>query len=472
MKLRIYSNHCKAEGEIQELKELRDLLTFDVPGAKYTKLYRHKQWDGKKRLFNLVTKTFPVGLVDYVIRNVKMKLDIINMREYPVIDYNLPNMNIELRDYQIKAVQQCLKYKNCIIESATNSGKTAMFACLVKKLREYDTQILIVIHREEILKQIIEMVGRYTGLKIGFIQAKDYKLLPITVGMVATMVNRIGVDDKITEFYEKANCIIVDEAHHCINKSITSLLMASNAIWRFGFSGTVPDEDTYNGIMVRRYLGSVVLKVSNEEMILKEVSAKPIVYIYEMDLRSSLYGVFDDAKLICEGDTTKKLMQTVYQLSMERGIVHNVGRNDKILEIIGKNVRKSVLIVVDLLEHGEIVRNLLIQNNIEGKFISGSSENRQTAFTDFKLGKLKILISTNIIDEGVDISKIDVIIMLAGKKSKRQLLQRVGRGLRRKKGENIVRIYDFIDYGSKYLMKHSKKRLKIYKEEGFEINFI
>ena len=89
-----------------------------------------------------------------------------------------------------------------------------------------------------------------------------------------------------------------------------------------------------------------------------------------------------------------------------------------------------------------------------------------------KEGKLKVLISTNIVDEGLDISRIECLILLAGKKSRRQLLQRIGRSLRRKEGENVVKIYDFMDYGSLHLEKHSRQRIAIYKQEKFELEFV
>jgi len=85
-------------------------------------------------------------------------------------------------------------------------------------------------------------------------------------------------------------------------------------------------------------------------------------------------------------------------------------------------------------------------------------------------GTEKVLISSSILDEGVDISGIDTLVLGAGGKSLRQTLQRVGRGLRKKKtGENKVDVYDFMDYTNKFLKNHSDERKKIYLNEGFEV---
>ena len=44
------------------LREIHEYFTFDVPGAKFMPLYKHKVWDGKKRLFNLANQTLYTGL--------------------------------------------------------------------------------------------------------------------------------------------------------------------------------------------------------------------------------------------------------------------------------------------------------------------------------------------------------------------------------------------------------------------------
>lgn len=475
MKIDIHPNFCKVDGDRDELRWLRDLLAFDVPGAKYTMMYRRKQWDGKKKLFNIVSRVFPIGLLDYVRRNADgQKIETADCREYPAFDQKIPKLSgIELRDYQKEAILNCFRHKNCVVQAATNAGKTVVFSGVIKKM--YPIPTLVLIHREEILRQIVDMVEDLTGLDVGVVTSKDVLIKPVTVAMIPTLLNRIGADQEITDFFDSVKCVIVDEVHHAKSKSLQSLLSSSKAVYRFGFSGTVKEEGTYEGMLIRSWIGSVVFEITNDELIQMGVSAKPRVEIYEMDIAPLLAGVFDEAKELLaksQGEfDNKQLMRKVYELSIQRGIVKNFERNSKVIKVIGENKGKSVLIVVDLLKHGKEVKALLEGSGINAEFISGASEVRKEALKKFKEGDLRILISTNIIDEGVDISRIEVLIMLAGKKSRRQLLQRVGRSLRKKEGENKVLIVDFMDYGSRYLEKHAKERYDIYKKEKFDIEF-
>ena len=48
------------------LRELSDHFTFEVPGYQFMPTYRHGNWDGKIRLFNIQDGTIYAGLVSYI----------------------------------------------------------------------------------------------------------------------------------------------------------------------------------------------------------------------------------------------------------------------------------------------------------------------------------------------------------------------------------------------------------------------
>ena len=476
MIINVGPSFCRVDGTRDELYWLKALLTVDVPGAQYTAIYRRQQWDGKKRFFSLVSKVFPVGLLDYVLKNKGTKIIVVeDTRVYKHID-NIPSIlnTIELRDYQIEAIQSCLSKRNCLVEAATNAGKTAIFSGIIKKL--YPLPTLVLTHRSELLVQTRDFIKRYTGIECGLITSVDVLIKPITVAMISTLANRIGVDQEITDFYESVQCVIADECHHSKAKTFASVLSASKAVYRFGFSGTIPPEGTLEGMEVRQFIGSVGFSISNERLIDLKVSAKPHILLFEIDVRDKVRGIHALAKAELEAVnelySTRELLRKTYDLVIKRAIVNNIERNMKTVEVINKEKSKSVLIVVDYLEHGMVIEELLRDNNIICSFISGSSEHRVKALQEFKEGSLKVLIATNIVDEGLDISQIGVLVLLAGKKSRRQLLQRIGRSLRRKSDSDVVHIYDFCDFGNKYLEKHTKERISIYKAEKFDMQFV
>ena len=65
--------------------DLSQFFTFEVPGARFTKAYRARLWDGKKRMYDMIRKTLYVGLLDYLIKfaerndlEIEYKNDVVN----------------------------------------------------------------------------------------------------------------------------------------------------------------------------------------------------------------------------------------------------------------------------------------------------------------------------------------------------------------------------------------------------------
>ena len=52
--------------ELSVAAQLNDFFTFEVPGFKYMPAYRNKTWDGKIRLYNIVTGEIYMGLLPYI----------------------------------------------------------------------------------------------------------------------------------------------------------------------------------------------------------------------------------------------------------------------------------------------------------------------------------------------------------------------------------------------------------------------
>ena len=61
--------------------------------------------------------------------------------------------------------------------------------------------------------------------------------------------------------------------------------------------------------------------------------------------------------------------------------------------------------------------------------------------SEFKDGKIKILVSCRALDEGFDVPSADTGIIVAGTSSVRQWIQRMGRILRKSQGKEYSKIY-------------------------------
>lgn len=271
---------------------------------------------------------------------------------------------------------------------------------------------------------------------------------------------------EVMEFLESITAFISDEHQHLTSDSLYNTLLAcTNAIYRVGLTGSI---DTKNKMLMRRLkavTGDITVKTSNEFLINEGHSARPKITF------APIYNVEQNGRVVNIANENN------YMNVYDNGIVKNDYRNLLIAKITEMCYTKDqgVLIIVSRIEHGEAIGELLTGMNITYKFLRGEIdiEERDARLDEMRAGTLKVVIATSILDEGVDVSGIDALIMGAGGKSFRQTLQRVGRALRKKKvGENVTHIYDFADRTNKYLYRHYEAREKIYQDENFEINYL
>lgn len=270
------------------------------------------------------------------------------------------------------------------------------------------------------------------------------------------------VFDKYNEakdFLESVTVMIVDEAHHTSADTwFNSLSLCTNAQYRVALTGSVNRKDAILWQRMQALFHKPIIKITNDTLINLGHSAKPKITMFPI-VSPKGYDAVD------------------YMQARENCIVKNEYRNTLITHLTKQAYTqgKGVLILVNIVEHGDTLTEQLTAMGVHNVFIHGEQdlEYRDAQLSAMRAGTIKVMIATTIADEGLDISGIDVLILGAGGKSLRQTLQRVGRVLRKKKvGENKATIIDFIDYTNKHLLKHSKERRRTYINEKFEVEDI
>ncbi len=89
----------------------------------------------------------------------------------------------------------------------------------------------------------------------------------------------------------------------------------------------------------------------------------------------------------------------------------------------------------------EAVRRLS-QRGIHGEVLCAAmdQDERDRVFQRFQNGTLKAVVAPLLLDEGVDIPEVDLAIVLAASRTRRQMVQRMGRILRKKEDDRLARL--------------------------------
>ena len=295
--------------------------------------------------------------------------------------------------------------------------------------------------------------------------AFDGSLHPDKVTSIEADSGQTQVYDMTTETHMFiANGLLNHNCHH--SKADTwyrVLLSCHNAIYKVGLSGSIDKDDPIVTTRLRGVFGGIVAKVGSKELVDRGILAKPTIVMIPINEPSTLAAV----------STKGNGWQKIYKL----GIEENEYRNTLIAGITKKQYEsgKSTLIIVNRINQADIIGAYLDALSIPHEFINGQQddEERKSELARVASGENRVLLSTSVLDEGVDISNIDTLILAAGGKSMRQVIQRIGRVLRKKKNkENKATIFDFEDNENQALRKHTKERLAIYQEQEFEVKYV
>ncbi len=104
--------------------------------------------------------------------------------------------------------------------------------------------------------------------------------------------------------------------------------------------------------------------------------------------------------------------------------------------------------------HAEFMANQFDKEGVACAAVyAGSSLSRADALERLRDGRLEVIFSVDLFNEGVDLPAIDTVMMLRPTESKILFLQQLGRGLRKSEGKEKLIVLDFIGNHKSFLHK-------------------
>jgi superfamily II DNA or RNA helicase len=426
------------------ISALYNKLSAEVVGSYYAQ-QRNPYWDGLKHFFTKKGMAFPTGLV-WMVREVLDKHHIgyehVDLRVKPLEQPSLPLHNVILRPYQEQVVNDSIEQQRAVIRISTGGGKTVCIAALVGKL---NLTTLILIHRKEIMQQIKETLERILQVPVGTVGAGVVDVQKITVAMVQS-------SHELKEFFPSVDVLIGDEGHHAPCETYWQVAQeCKNAYYRYLWTGTDWREDNMS-ILLDGFAGKKKWDINASKLIQDGWLVPPEIFLYD----------FKHERKARKG--------MPYAEIYDAEITNNYERNKLVVDIAMKAVRanKSTLILINYIEHGENLLKIFKSVYPDIEFIHGSTDavKRQKVVEEFKVGIRKLIISSNILGEGWDAPKLEVLITARAEASTISAYQAIGRVLRSSEGKTKAIIVDIGDSGVKYLESHTNSRISIYSKES------
>ena len=323
-------------------------------------------------------------------------------------------MTYTLRPYQTDLLDRVSQSwdagSRCILlQLPTGGGKTICFAHLVKISIEIGKTVLVLAHREELIKQAAEKITAMTGIEPGIIKAgykADYSR-SIQVASVPSLTRRL-------KHCPQFDLVVIDEAHHSTANSYRSILANFPNSQILGVSATPIRLD---GSGFRGIFDDLVCGVTVRQLI-DMGSLSP--YKYYAPARSmSLAGVRKRG-----GDYSAESIESA---NPSESVAADC------LRAYGDYLQgKQVVIFAISIQHSKAIACSFAANNIPAAHLDGTSDSdlRSATMTAFREGRIKILTNCALFDEGLDIPGLDGVILARPTASLGRYLQMVGRALR------------------------------------------
>ena len=359
----------------------------------------------------------------------------------------------EPRDYQREAVEAWRAAgRRGVVVLPTGSGKSLVAErCIVDAKRD----TLVVAPTLDLVGQWYDRLLRAFGEPVGVLGGGVHEVHPITVSTYDSAwmhMDRYG---------GRWGLLVFDEVHHLPGPSFSQAATMAIAPFRLGLSATPERDDGGHGAL-ERLVGPIVYR--------REISDLAGAFLAEyrtelitVRLSPSDRAAYDEARgryrsfvevrglrmggpggwrgFLRESARSREGRQALRAWRESRRILQGAPAKLRLLEELLRRHREGRVIVFtnDNATVYDISRRLLVPAITHQTDL----KERRALLRGFADGDLPVLVTSRVLNEGVDIPSADVAIVLSGTGTVREHVQRLGRILRRRDDKQAV-LYEVV----------------------------
>ena len=438
-------------------------------------------------------------------------------------------LSLEPRDYQIEAAWLILKYRQSLSELATRAGKTLILYIVARTAMEKFgcKKILLIVPSIHLVKQGAKDLSQYKEFFQSeqiWAQGEHVDTANLTIGTFQSLVLKADRRSKKynPSFFKDYDFVCVDEAHKLPCKSIKTILaldFMKQVKLQFGFTGTLPKDNTIENFSCQAMMGPKIQTISPRELIDSGYLAEPIIKQFRLKYNDNyLDTLIECAEYLCSNDvkcdgkvallpteqrkftlTHKKQLPNPIQqikkiydreqyadylqsmvkaasqtLVLEQMMVQRSSERITLMEQIIKNLNKNVIVFAHnteyinyLAKHFKTVFPDRAVNKITG---STTLKKRQQVIDEMLDANNVILVgSFGAVGTGLTFKNVDYVIFAQSFKSEIITNQALGRAMLRTADKTNFYLYDIIDvFPGKKIYNQGLAKVRSYKEHKYQ----
>lgn len=342
--------------------------------------------------------------------------------------------------------------KRGVVSLPTGAGKTIL---AILAMAEIKRPTLVVVPTIDLLHQWIGLLVKFFGIEIGALGGGRRDLKDITVSTYDSAALLAH------EFGNQFGLLVYDECHHLPSPSYRMSAVSCIAPFRLGLSATIfrPDgkEEDIFGL-----LGPLVFEGAIKEMIEKVLAPYDVVTV-EVPLTDDEWHHYHEARKVYTDFLRRNRINMASRLGwgefIKKASFMPGGREalqaHRRQKSLAQGASGKIQYVWDLLVRHAGERTIIFTNDNELAYRIGTElalpvithktklKERALFLEKFRQGALTVLVTSRVLNEGVDVPDAGVAIVVSGTSGVREHVQRLGRVLRHKPGKR-AKLYELI----------------------------
>jgi superfamily II DNA or RNA helicase len=235
----------------------------------------------------------------------------------------------------------------------------------------------------------------------------------------------------------------LDEAHRAPAMSFADVMQQMTARYMFGATAT-PDRRDGNHPLLYAIIGPIVARINETTLVEEGKLLLPTVQMVETPFWCPQAARMDHA--------TNQFTRNQWYGQIIGELVEDEERNRLIAENILRNDGRHQLVLSERISHLYDIERIINDFNPEIRtvVITGkhSAREREEILEGVRTGYFRVLLATQLADEGLDIPVLDVLHLTFPRSAKgkgQKLTQQIGRIMRTAEGKQPPIVFDYVD---------------------------
>lgn len=435
---------------------VKHATSFANPGARYSANFipskkvreelaakGYRVWDGRKNM--LINSRLSIGLlrakeVREELKNKGFEIKLTKWKDRPSYatarGFEDKGEKYKFQNNCVQAMLRSISFGGGLVLSATATGKTKIAAQFSSWIKD---SILFVVDQKDLLYQNAKEIESWLKEPVGVVG--DSKFMPsdhVTVATIQTL-HKHRKNPLFKRWLKQVKIVIIDELHVQMGRRNFSVISTIKPEAVFGLTATL--ELKKKPVRMRAY--SI---------------AGPVIFTYPVE-QGMKEGVLTKGVAI---QVQVKCSDTNYVPAA----VKNKKLNNRVVEFISHAINKGYYCVAltERIAHLKRLEKLFQGNGIDPAMCYGAVgvRQRQRIRKKFEDGKEHLIIANVVFKKGINLKRVDLIVDLAQRSNKNDVLQKIGRGLRLHTDKIGLMYFDFASIPG--LEEPSKKRFNALKK--------